>query len=74
MVTTLLLGQGDISPPLWADAPQGLLHNLEVQVGLEATHPVEDLNLRMASLRPAPHDPGRASAHASGHLYELPSL
>ena len=45
-----------------------------MQVGLEATHPAEDSNLRIASLTAAPHDPGSASAHASGQFSELPFL
>ena len=69
-----LLGQGDISSPLWADAPRGPSHYSEVQVGLEATHSAEDSNLWMASLTAAAHDPGRASAYASGQLCELPYL
>ena len=74
LVATSLLGQGDISPTLWADAPQRPSHYLEVQVGLEATHSTEDSYIWMASLTAAAHDPGRAPAHASGHLCELPSL
>ena len=49
-------------------------HYPEVQVGLEATHSVEDSYIWMASLTAAAHDPSRAPAHASGHLCELPSL
>ena len=45
-----------------------------MQVDLEVMHPAEDSNLRMASLTAAPHDPGCASAHASGHSSDLPSL
>ena len=54
--------------------PRGPSHYLEVQVGLEATHYAEDSYIRMASLTAVAHDPGRAPAHASGHLCELPSL
>ena len=45
-----------------------------MQIGLEATHSTEDSNLRMASFMAAPHDPGRASAHASELSSALPSL
>ena len=71
---TSLLGQGDISPTLWADAPRGPSNYLEVQVGLEATHSAEDSYIWMASLTAAAHNPGHALAHASGHFCELPSL
>ena len=54
--------------------PQRHSHYSEMQVDLEATHPAEDSNLRMASPTVAPHDPGRASAHTSRHSSELPSL
>ena len=74
LAATSILGQGDISPALWADAPRGPSHNPEVLVGLEATHSAEDSYIRMASLTAAVHDPGLAPAHASGHLCELPSL
>ena len=74
LAATLLLGQGNISPPLWADAPRGPSHYSEVQFGLEAMHSAEDSNFWMASLMAAAHDPGRAPAHASEYLCELPSL
>ena len=74
LAATSLLGQGDIPPTLWADAPRGPSHYPEVQVGLEATHSAEDSDIRMASLTATAHDPGRAPTHASGHLCELPSL
>ena len=45
-----------------------------MRIDLEATHPTEDSNLRMASFTAAPHDPGRASAHASERSGELPPL
>ena len=45
-----------------------------MQIDLEATHPTEDSNLRMASFTAVPHDLGRAPAHASGLSSELPSL
>ena len=66
--------QGDISPPLWAAATRRHPHYSEMKIDLEATHPTEDSNLPMASFTAAPHDPGRASAHASELSSELPSL
>ena len=74
LASASFLGQGDISPPLWADAPRRLSHYSKMQVGLEAMHPAEDSNLQMASLTAAPHDLGRASTHASEHFGELASL
>ena len=68
------LGQGDISPSLWAVAPRRHPHYSEVQVNLATMHPAEDLHLRIASFMVAPHDPSHASAYAFGLSSELPSL
>ena len=67
-------GQGSISPLLWAATPRKHPHYSEMQIDLEATHPLEDSNFRMASSTTAPHDPGSAPAHVSRLSSELPSL
>ena len=72
--STLFFGQGGISPPLWAAAPRKHPHYSEMQIDLEVTHPIEDLNLRMTSSTAAPHDPGCASVHVSKLFNKLPSL
>ena len=74
LVSALVLGQGDISSPLWADAPQRHPHHSPVPVDLEATHPVEDLHLQLTPSTAAPHVPGCVAAHASGLSSELPPL
>ena len=74
LASASFFGQGDISPPLWAAATRRHPHYSEMQIDLEAMHPTEDSNLLMTSFMAAPHDPGRASAHASGLSSELPSL
>ena len=43
-------------------------------VDLEATHPLEDSNLRLATSTAAPHDSGGATAQFSRFSSELPSL
>ena len=65
LASTSFFGQSGISPPLWAAAPQKHPHYSEMQIDLEATHLIEDPNLRMASSTAAPYDPGCASAHVS---------
>ena len=62
LASTSFFGQGGIPPPLWAVTPGKHLHYSEMQIDLEATHLLEDPNLRMASFTAAPHDPGCASA------------
>ena len=74
LTSTSFFGQGGISPPLWAAASRKHPHYSEMQIDLEAAHPIEDPNLRMASSTAAPHDPGRASTHVSRRSNELPSL
>ena len=74
LASILILSQGDISPSLWADAPRRHPHHSAVLGDLEATHPVEDPHLRLATSTAAPHDPGRAAALVSGFSSELPPL
>ena len=74
LVSTSFFGQGGISPPLWAAAPRKHPHYSEMQIDLEATHPIEDPNLQVASSTAAPHYPSCASAHVSRLSSELPSL
>ena len=74
LASTSFFGLSSISPPLWAAAPRKHPHYSEMKINLEATHPIEDPNLRMASSTAAPHDPGRASVHVSRLSSEQPSL
>ena len=74
LVSTSFFGQSGISPPLWAAAPRKHPHYLEMQIDLEAIHPIKDPNLRLASSTAASHDPSHALAHVSRLSSELPSL
>ena len=74
MASFQVFGQGSILPPSRAGAPRSCFSRPAMPGDMEATAPVEDLNLRLATRTSSSDDKIYAPSLVSGSRRELPPM